>query len=261
MSGTSGDLPIVQLLFPMGGLGTRFADTGIKTPKPLIEVDGVPMILKAIKSFERLEGRVDLRPIFIVREEHEKEFGLKTKLAAVVPKAKFAMLDRNTAGAVETCLVAESEIDVNFPIIVMDCDLCFKSSAYEAPLETMTKDGVDGLLLFFESKNNRYSYCELNEDGRTVKRTAEKQVISNCALIGAYGFGTGKAFLEAGKRLVARALDPASGFKEYYVSLLFNFVLEAGGKVVAAPMDEFHSFGTPEELECYKKGERSYRLE
>eukprot|EP00672_Neobodo_designis_P013722 CAMPEP_0174856054 /NCGR_PEP_ID=MMETSP1114-20130205/34965_1 /TAXON_ID=312471 /ORGANISM="Neobodo designis, Strain CCAP 1951/1" /LENGTH=258 /DNA_ID=CAMNT_0016090829 /DNA_START=43 /DNA_END=819 /DNA_ORIENTATION=+ len=257
----SGDLPIVQLLFPMGGLGTRFADQGIKTPKPLIEVDGMPMIMKAIKSFERLEGRVDLRPIFIVRTEHEKEFGLKTKLAAVVPKAKFAMLDRNTAGAVETCLVAESEIDPNFPIIVMDCDLCFKSQAYEAQLETMAKEGVDGLLLYFESKNNRYSYCELNEDGKTVKRTAEKQVISSCALIGAYGFGTGKAFVEAAKRLVARALDPASGFKEYYVSLLFNFVLEAGGKVVAVPMDEFHSFGTPEELECYNKGERSYRIE
>jgi NDP-sugar pyrophosphorylase family protein len=254
-------LPVVQLLFPMGGLGTRFADTGIKTPKPLITVDGVPMIIKALQSFSRLHDRVDLIPIFVIRQEHEDEFKLSEKLLAVLPKARFTFLNRNTAGAVETCMEAAPLINPNAPIVVMDCDLYFRSTAYENELLTMCAGQIDGLLLYFESSNNRYSYAQLADDGKTVTRTAEKIPISRCALIGAYGFGSGQIFITAAKRLLEEPLNPMTGFKEYYVSLLFNFVLAEGRKVIAVPMDEFHSFGTPEELDCFVRGERSFKTE
>ena len=38
---------------------------------------------------------------------------------------------------------------------------------------------------------------------------------------------------------------------EYYVSLLYNYLIAAGEKVYLAPMEEYYSYGTPEELKRY----------
>ena len=40
----------MNIVIPMGGKGLRFKDSGISIPKPLIEVDGVPMIRKVIEN-------------------------------------------------------------------------------------------------------------------------------------------------------------------------------------------------------------------
>ena len=42
-------MAIVNLI-PMAGEGQRFKNEGYKLPKPLIEIDGVPMVIKALKS-------------------------------------------------------------------------------------------------------------------------------------------------------------------------------------------------------------------
>lgn len=135
---------------------------------------------------------------------------------------------------------------------------------------------VNGLLVYFESSAPRYSFASLEGDDVTpapsngpsvaispfVTKTAEKIPISNHALIGAYGFGSGELFVAASKRLMLLPIDPAVGRKEYYISLLFNDVLQVpaasheGGRsvVVAVPKDTYFSFGTPEELEAYLQG-------
>ena len=247
----------IQILFPMGGLGSRFSNVGIETPKPLIEVDGVPMILKAVSSFARLpQDRLQL--LFVVRAEHNAQYDLQNKITAVCPNAKFQVLDHNTKGAVETCMMADPLIDRTKPIVVMDCDLYFQSKAYEEALVAMAEEGLAGLLLYFKSKAPRYSFAELDAEHRVV-RTAEKIPISENALIGAYGFGSGEIFLNAGKKLLERNIS--AEMKEYYLSLLYNILLSDGLTVKAVPMDEYHSFGTPEELELYRAGKRSYVVE
>ena len=81
-----------------------------------------------------------------------------------------------------------------------------------------------------------------------VLRTAEKEVISNHALCGAYFFSFGKRFKE-----VAHQLMNEQNFAkpEYYVSLLYNYLIAAGEKIYLAPMEEYYSYGTPEELKRY----------
>ena len=53
----------MNIVIPMAGLGKRFEDAGFSTPKPLIDVNGIPMIEKAICSLD-IEGRY----IFIIRK-------------------------------------------------------------------------------------------------------------------------------------------------------------------------------------------------
>ena len=76
----------------------------------------------------------------------------------------------------------------------------------------------------------------------------EKEVISNHALCGAYFFSSGKRFKQ-----VAHQLMNEQNFAkpEYYVSLLYNYLIAAGEKIYLASMEEYYSYGTPEELKRY----------
>jgi dTDP-glucose pyrophosphorylase len=104
-----------------------------------------------------------------------------------------------------------------------------------------------GALVSFESCEPRYSYAKVNDEGFVIK-TAEKEVISNHALCGAYFFSTGKKFKDVAHKLLN---EPKFKKPEYYVSLLYNYILGDGEQVRLANMEEYYSYGTPEELKQY----------
>ena len=233
----------------MAGEGSRFAKAGWTTPKPLIELNGQPLFKHAISSVSAVG--VQMKYSFIVRQEHIDKYAIDEGIKSFLPEANIFSVLKTTRGAVETCLMAESAIADDDAIIVMDCDLEFRSKEFLRIIKSILSEPVEmsngGALVSFESDQPKYSYAELGEDG-LVKRTAEKEVISNHALCGAYFFSTGKEF----KQIAHRLLDELEFKKpEYYVSLLYNYMLERGEKVYLAPMEEYYSYGTPEELKRY----------
>lgn len=232
----------LQVLMPMGGLGSRFAKAGYTTPKPLITVDDKEMFLRSLDSFKPID---DISYIFVIRKDHDEQYDLKNSIQALLPEAKIFILDHDTDGAVETCLIAESAIDDATPIAIADCDIYFESKEY---FERVSDETVDGMLLTFTSEDDRYSYVELDDNGNAV-RTAEKVVISNNAILGGYYFKSGELFKEVAHEFVDKPLPES--LKEYYMSHLFNILLERQKRVVIAPVDEKHIFGTPEELDAY----------
>ena len=86
------------------------------------------------------------------------------------------------------------------------------------------------------------------DENYIVKRTAEKEVISNHALCGAYFFSKAEGFLFSAETLL-NEID----FKkpEFYVSLLYNYLLRRGETIRLAKVDEYKSYGTPEEFSRY----------
>jgi len=236
----------LHIVMPMAGEGSRFANAGWTTPKPLIELNGQPLFKHAISSVAA-EG-IEMKYSFIVRHEHIEKYGIDAGIKSFLPEANIFSVMKTTRGAVETCLMAESAIADDDAVIVMDCDLEFRSVKFieiiRSILSLPSIQAEGGALVSFESDQPKYSYAELGEDGY-VKRTAEKEVISNHALCGAYFFSTGKRF----KQIAHQLLDePEFKKPEYYVSLLYNYMLQAGEKVQLAPMEEYYSYGTPEEL-------------
>jgi len=239
----------LHIVMPMAGEGSRFAKAGWTTPKPLIELNGQPLFKHAISSVAA-DG-IQMKYSFIVRQEHIDKYGIDKGIKAFLPDANVFSVLKTTRGAVETCLMAESAIADEDAVIVMDCDLEFRSKKFieiiKSILELPTDKAKGGALVSFESNESRYSYAALGEDGY-VTRTAEKEVISTHALCGAYFFSSGKEF----KHIAHRLLDePEFKKPEYYVSLLYNYMLEAGEKVFLASMEEYYSYGTPEELQRY----------
>jgi dTDP-glucose pyrophosphorylase len=232
----------LQVLMPMGGLGSRFTEAGYTTPKPLIEVDGKAMFLKALDSFAPIES---IEYIFVIRKDHDDRYDLKQSILNLLPTAKVIILDHDTRGAVETCLEAEAVIDKELPIVIADCDIYFESEKY---FEIIHEDKADAALLTFTSDDPRYSYVEVDTNGEAV-RTAEKVVISSNAILGGYYFKTGALFTDLAHAFVDHELP--EGLKEYYLSHLFNILIERQGAIYIAPIDVKHIFGTPEELDQY----------
>lgn len=236
----------LQILMPMGGLGQRFRDAGINTPKPLIDVLGTPMFKKALASYDSYPG--EKIHIFVIRKDTDDEYRLGEQIRELLPNAKIKVLDHNTRGAVETCMVADEFINPELPLVIMDCDIAFDAGNYfELIQQSISGSSYDGLLLSFNSDQPRYSYAEI-DDNNIVVRTAEKIVISTNALMGAYFFTKAASFLEASRQLMSYEISDL--MKEYYVSLIFNVLIEEGKKIGLAK-GTFYCFGTPEELESY----------
>ena len=239
----------LHIIMPMAGEGSRFLKEGWTTPKPLIQLQGIPLFKRAISSVHA-DG-VPMKYSFIVRQNHIDEYNIDKGIHSFLPDAKIFSVQQTTRGAVETCLMAESVIDDDDAVLVMDCDLEFRSNRFieliKAALSKSGKEAEGGALVSFESDSPKYSYAEIDENN-VVLRTAEKEVISNHALCGAYFFSSGKRF-----KVISHQLMNEQNFAkpEYYVSLLYNYLIAAGEKVYLAPMEEYYSYGTPEELKRY----------
>lgn len=239
----------LHIIMPMAGEGSRFLKEGWTTPKPLIELNGMPLFKHAIRSVQ--SDAIKMKYSFIVRQEHIYKYNIDKGIKSFLPEANVFSVQKTTRGAVETCLMAESAIADEDGVIVMDCDLEFRSKDFLEIIKGILSKSIEevngGALVSFESDSPRYSYAAVGEDGFVI-RTAEKEVISNHALCGAYFFSTGCRFKQVAHQLLN---EPEFKKPEYYVSLLYNYLLTAEEKVYLSEMEEYYSYGTPEELKRY----------
>jgi UDP-N-acetylglucosamine diphosphorylase / glucose-1-phosphate thymidylyltransferase / UDP-N-acetylgalactosamine diphosphorylase / glucosamine-1-phosphate N-acetyltransferase / galactosamine-1-phosphate N-acetyltransferase len=243
----------LNVVMPMVGLGSRFAKAGFDTPKPLITVDDMPMFRKAMSSLDNIP--VAKKFHFVIRQQHVDEQHLDRLIKEALPEANVIVLQEMTRGAAESALAAKPHLQPDEGVIIMDCDLWFQSDSYRKMVEDSLNDisGIAGGLLTFPADNPRYSYAKFGDDG-IVTETAEKRVISPNAITGAYYFATSQLFTDATEQLLTKPISDE--MPEYYISHLYNVLIANGGKIQAATVDQFASFGTPEELDAYNHGEQ-----
>jgi dTDP-glucose pyrophosphorylase len=238
----------LHIVLPMAGRGSRFANAGFSTPKPLIKVDGTPMFLKALSSLDKIKA--DKKYTIIIRKEHVENYNLDKLLKKELPEANIVITNEEPTGAVVDALRSKKYLDEDDAVVVLDCDLYFQSKSYNKTVESALADNDDhsGGLLTFNADHPRYSYAKFGKD-KVVTETAEKKVISNHAITGAYFFSHAKHFIHAAEELMKQPVSEK--MPEYYLSLLYNILIDEGKKIKAATVDEYSSFGTPEELEAY----------
>lgn len=240
---------VLQIIMPMAGSGSRFAEQGYAVPKPLIAVnDGTPMFAKALSSFDGCQ--IPKKVFCVIQQAHVDAFARYHSLyhAHCHESLNMVTLAGPTRGAVETSLAVRPMLQLNAPVIVLDCDLWFASEQFMAFVRanTMTSHDACGGLVHFTSTDARYSYAQCEAGSGRVIRTAEKQPISQHALIGSYFFSQASLFLRAADRLIATGLNHAR--REFYTSLLFNQLIQDGVPVYAFASTAYRSYGTPEEL-------------
>jgi NDP-sugar pyrophosphorylase family protein len=227
----------------MAGAGSRFFNAGIKTPKPLIQVLGKTLIEHSIDSFD-VQGRY----IFITRS-FENEADNET-LAGIFNKKRPEHVeirtDTMTRGAAETALLAIEHIDNNDPLVIFNCDqkLNWDPKMF---LNFIENKSIDAAVVLYDSIDSKNSFAEI-KDGKIV-RFAEKEVISNHALIGFHYWRRGSDFVKSTKKLIDEF--QIEGRPECYISETFNYLNTVDILPYHISKANYISLGTPEDLEKF----------
>jgi NDP-sugar pyrophosphorylase family protein len=226
-----------NIVIPMAGLGSRFSDQGYSLPKPLIDVNGVPMIKAVVDSLG-----IDGNYIFIVQKSHSIQYHLLDFLDQIVPGCSVIEIDGVTDGAARTVLAAKSLIDNDTPLIISNSDqvVVWDSSVFQSLLASQ------GVIALFHDNDPKWSYAKIT-DGQ-VSEVAEKLVISNNATVGIYGFQAGSDYVKYAEQMIQKDLRTNN---EFYICPVYNELINDSLPVAPHFVDRMHGIGTPEDLERY----------
>jgi dTDP-glucose pyrophosphorylase len=233
----------MNILIPMAGAGSRFAEQGYTFPKPLIEVGNKPMIQVVVDNLN-----IQANYIFIVQKEHYEKYNLETVLNMVAPGCTIVQTEGITEGAACTTLLAKEYINNEEPLIIANSDQFVEWNSNEV-LYAFTTEGVDGGILCFNSTHPKWSYAKLDENG-FVSEVAEKQPISTNATVGIYYWSRGSVYVASAERMIERNIRTNN---EFYVCPAYNELVEDGGKIRVKTItdDGMWGLGTPEDLKHF----------
>jgi len=235
----------LNLVMPMGGGGTRFGNMGYVVPKPMIEICGSPFFHLAAQSIAKY---VDLDSItFVVLKDHVERFHISDRIKVYYPTANIIVIPHVLSGAVLTCCEGIKSIDNDKPILFNDCDHFFKCKSFYEYCSLGNFNEIDGALLTFSSDSPNYSYVKFDVE-RHVIGTMEKVVVSDEAICGAYYFRNKDLFNQA----VATYLEKCT-YDEYFMSGVYNIMIEMGMHIMTFRTDEHIAFGTPEEYDLAQR--------
>ncbi len=235
----------LNVLIPMAGAGSRFEKAGYTFPKPLIEVNGKPMIQVVVDNLS-----LDSNYTFIVQKEHQAKYNLNTVLSMIVGdnSVNIIPIDGITEGAACTTLLAKNIIDNDNPLIIANSDqfVDWNSSEFMYKMQEMD---VDAGILTFESTHPKWSFAKTNGDG-FVTEVAEKNPISNIATVGIYYWKKGSDYVKYAEQMIQ---NNTRYNNEFYVCPVFNEAIKDNKKIITYNIENMWGLGTPEDLEYYIK--------
>jgi dTDP-glucose pyrophosphorylase len=237
---------MLTIVIPMAGRGSRFANAGYTDPKPLIPIQGTPMIKVVI---DNLRPSRDHRFVFICQREHVEAYGLNEKLETWAPGCIIVQIDTVTEGAACTVLLAKDHIG-DGPLMIANSDQYIDIDINDY-LAIGDRDGIDGLIMTMTADDAKWSYVGLN-DQNLVNRVVEKQVISNEATVGIYNFARGKDFLHGAERMIAED-KRVNG--EFYVAPVYEELIEDGARIaimnIGREASGMYGLGIPADLDLF----------
>jgi NDP-sugar pyrophosphorylase family protein len=235
----------MNILIPMAGEGSRFAKEGYTFPKPLIDVNGKPMIQTVVENLD-----FDATYIFLVRKEHLKKYeGLSTTLHTITNgKCEIVEVDGLTEGAACTTLLAKHLIDNDEELLIANSDQIVDYSIENFKL-IKNMGSADGLLFTFNAVHPKWSFVKVNSRG-VVTELQEKNPISNIATCGIYWYRKGSEYVKYTEQMISKNIR-VNG--EFYVAPVYNEYIEDSKTLVPFYVDRMHGIGTPEDLNTYLK--------
>jgi HAD superfamily hydrolase (TIGR01509 family) len=231
----------MNVVIPMAGHGSRFAQAGYTFPKPLIEVNGKPMIQVVVENLN-----LEAHYIFIVQKAHYEQYQLKYMLNMIAPGCDIVQVDGVTEGAACTTLLAKQFIDNDDPLLLANSDQYVEWNSNEC-LYAFTADGIDAGIVTFHSVHPKWSYAKLNDAG-FVAEVAEKRPISDLATVGIYYWKRGADYVKYAEQMIQKNIRVNN---EFYVCPVFNEAIGDGKKVRVKSIDKMWGIGTPEDLKTY----------
>ncbi|MCH9853158.1 MAG: NTP transferase domain-containing protein [Alphaproteobacteria bacterium] len=250
-----------QIIIPMSGFGQRFARKGYTLPKPLIEVEGKPIIAHVIDLFTTTSPqKTDI--FFICNQEHldNPDYQMQEKLQHYAPADKFNVtiigIAPHKLGPVYAVQQIQDKIDMNRPTIVNYCDFtCYWDYDYFRRFisETQCDGAIPAYKGFHPHTLGTTNYAYMREQNGLVLDIQEKQPYTDnrmeeYASSGCYYFASATIMYDAFAKMTQQNLQ-ING--EYYVSLAYKPLLADNKQINVYPLQHFMQWGTPEDVAEY----------
>ena len=231
----------MNVLIPMAGAGSRFSEAGYTFPKPLIEVNGKPMIQVVVENLN-----IEANYTFIVQKEHYIKYSLQYLLNLIAPNCNIVQVNELTEGAACTTLLAKQFIDNDSPLLIANSDQFVEWNSNEC-LYAFNADGIDGGILTFKNCHPKLSFAKIGNDG-FVSEVAEKKPISDNASVGIYYWSKGSDYVKYAEQMIQKNIRIKN---EFYVCPVFNEAIEDGKKIRMKEIQKMWGLGTPEDLNYF----------
>jgi NDP-sugar pyrophosphorylase family protein len=250
----------MQIVIPMSGFGERFRSAGYSVPKPLIEVNGLPIIEHVINLFP---GETDFT--FICNEEHliNSSYQMRRVLQNLCPAGRIVGIPPHRLGPIHAVRQIEHLLDLDSPVVVNYCDFtCYWDwSEFNTFVRASNCDGaIPAYKGFHPHSLGNTNYAYLKEISGWVQDIQEKQPFTNnrmneFASSGTYYFSSAKLMYDAFKKTMESNLNIGG---EFYVSLAYKPLLDEGKNIAVYPLQHFMQWGTPEDLGEYLSWSKTF---
>jgi len=249
----------MHIIVPMSGIGKRFIDAGYKDPKPLIVVDGKPIIEHVCDLFPNEDNFT-----FICNSKHLAETNMREVLQGIKPHANIVEIPNHKLGPVYAVSLVEDYIEDDEEVIVNYCDFGTYWD-YEDFLKHTRERDADGAIPAYKGFHPHMlgstNYAFMRDKNQWMLEIKEKEPFTanrmeEYASNGTYYFKKGSYVKKYFKELMDRDINLKG---EYYVSLIYNLLVEDNLKVSIYNIQHMLQWGTPGDVEEYNTWSKYFR--
>jgi NDP-sugar pyrophosphorylase family protein len=241
----------MKIVIPMSGRGNRFVQAGYTDPKPLIEVDGMPIIEHVVNMFP---GETNF--IFICSNDHLETTNMRSILNRIAPKGEVIGIEPHKLGPVFAVSQIFSYLSDEEEVIVNYCDFsCYWD--YTDFLFHTRERNADGAIPAYKGFHPHMlgstNYAFMRDENQWMLEIKEKEPFTlnrmeEYASSGTYYFKKGSYVKKYFVELMEKELH-LNG--EYYVSLIYNLLQKDGLKTSIYEIQHMLQWGTPQDLAEY----------
>ena len=238
----------------MAGYGQRFVDAGYQDPKPtiMLQPSGRRIIDYVVNTFDPTD-----KFIFICNEDHLKDPRFRATIYSRCKDAKVVSIPAHKRGPIHTIREAYDVIDDDDELIVAYCDgaIRFDQSDFNFHVKA---NNMDGCLFthcgFHPHTLSSTKMAFIRHEGIFVLEVKEKACFTDNpqaehASSGVYYFGSGRIMKQCFDETVRRNIHYNG---EFYVTLAYNVMIEAGQRVGYYSTPHFACLGTPTEVRNFE---------
>ena len=245
----------LQIVVPAAGAGRRYAEAGYDVPKPLVPVAGVPMVVRAVRDLPAAD-----RVVFVVREEHVRQFQIDKELKRHVPRCEIVTVDRLTEGQACTVRLAAEALQPDWPVIVAACD---NTHVYdrEKLARLMSDPAIECLIWTYRGDTRvlaapeQHGWVRVKGD-RVVevscKRPISESPLNDHVVSGFFSFRTARRMIDTIDAMVEADVRIKG---EFYMDTVPNLLVAEGLDVRVFEVQKYIGWGTPRDLEDFQKWE------
>jgi NDP-sugar pyrophosphorylase family protein len=255
----------MQLVIPMSGFGERFRRAGYTVPKPLIPIDGKPIIGHVLDMFPG-----ETTAFFICNQDHldHPDYCMHAQLTALCEErginGQIIGIAPHKRGPVHAVLQIADHLEPTQPVVVNYCDFtCYWD--WDQFKRFVAETGCDGAIPAYKGFHphnlGTTNYAYMQERDGWVTNIQEKQPFTEdrtqeYASSGTYYFKTAQLMRDAFNATVENHWHVGD---EYYVSLAYKYLFQQHKAVAVYPIQHFMQWGTPEDVAEYQQWSAVFR--